>query len=212
MKFKVGDKVKVRSWGSMEAEFGLNYDEIDNPDYTFVKSMKKYCGKYVTISTCHRDYYDIKEDDEQYCWTDTMFEAVVGHKFKLGDEVRIIGNQAEHEFDIDAIVTITDINNNDDTCTYLCVDNGNIEWWASEEDIELVGKQSDKEPVVYQYLIVNTLSGIMFTTEDENEQYLFTKKQVIEHLNNDIAYPSQWTIVSADKTFNVNSIMEEEVK
>lgn len=70
-----------------------------------------------------------------------MFEDVVGHKFKVGDEVRIIGNQASHEFDIDAIVTITDINNNDDTCTYLCVDNANenIEWWASEEDIELVG-------------------------------------------------------------------------
>ena len=209
MKFKVGDKVKVRSWGSMEAEFGLNYGEIDNPDYPFVEDMKRYCGKYVTISGCHRNYYNIKEDDEQYSWTDTMFEAVVGHKFKLGDEVRIIGNQASHEFDIGAIVTITNINRNDDTCTYLCVDNGNIEWWASEEDIELVGKQSDKEPVVYQYLIVNTLSGIMFTTEDENEQYLFTKKQVIEHLNNDIAYPSQWTVVSVNETFNVESIMKE---
>ena len=209
MKFKVGDKVKVRSWGSMEAEFGLDYNAIDNPGYCFVKSMKKYCGKYVTISGCHRNYYNIKEDDEQYSWTDTMFEAVVGHKFKLGDEVHIIGNQASHEFDIGAIVTITNINNNDDTCTYLCVDNGNIEWWASEEDIELVGKQSDKEPVVYQYLIVNTLSGIMFTSEDEDEQYLFTKEQVVEHLNDDIAYPSQWTVVSVNETFNVESIMKE---
>ena len=212
MKFKVGDKVKVRSWESMAAEFGLDGEDIDNPDYCFVRDMKQYCGKCVTISRCHNDYYDIEEDGRQWSWDDTMFENVVGHKFKVGDKVRIIGNTASHEFDIDAIVTITDIDNNDDACTYLCVDNGNIEWWASEEDIELVGKQSDKEPVVYQYLIVNTLSGIMFTVEDENEQYLFTKKQVIEHLNNDIAYPSQWTIVSVNETFNVNSIMEEEVK
>ena len=209
MKFKVGDKVKVRSWESMEAEFGLNYGEIDNPDYHFVKSMKKYCGKYVTISGCHRNYYNIKEDNERYSWTNTMFENVVGHKFKVGDKVRIIGNTASHEFTNGDIVVVTKINRYDDTCTYLCADNGNIEWWASEEDIELVGKQSDKEPVVYQYLIVNTLSGIMFTSEDEDEQYLFTKEQVIEHLNNAIAYPSQWTVVSVNETFNVESIMKE---
>ena len=52
----------------------------------------------------------------------------------------------------------------------------------------------------------------MFTSEDEDEQYLFTKEQVIEHLNNDIAYPSQWTVVPVNETFNVESIMEEEVK
>ena len=88
MKFKLGDKVKVRSWGSMEAEFVLNYGEIDNPDYPFVEDMKRYCGKYVTISGCHRNYYNIKEDNEQYSWTVTMFEDVVGHKFKVGDIVK----------------------------------------------------------------------------------------------------------------------------
>lgn len=127
-------------------------------------------------------------------------------KFKIEDKVRIIGSKADHQFNIGDDAIIIEIDENDDIRTYLCtgINNGVNVWWVAEEDIELV--------VVYQYLIVNTLSGVMFTTEDENEQYLFTKKQVIEHLNNDIAYPSQWTIVSADKTFNVNSIMEEEVK
>ena len=208
MKFKVGDKVKVRSWESMEAEFGLDYNAIDNPGHYFVEDMKRYCGKYVTISDCHRNYYNIKEDNERYSWTNTMFENVVGHKFKVGDKVRIIGNTASHEFTNGDIVVVTKINRNDDTCTYLCLDTNNedIEWWASEEDIELVGSD---EPVVYQYLIVNTLSGIMFTSEDEDEQYLFTKEQVIEHLNNAIAYPSQWTVVSVNETFNVESIMKE---
>ena len=208
MKFKVGDKVKVRSWESMVAEFGLDGEDIDNPDYCFVRDMKQYCGKCVTISRCPNDYYDIEEDGGQWSWDDTMFENVVGHKFKVGDKVRIIGNTASHEFTNGDIVVVTKINRNDDTCTYLCLDTNNedIEWWASEEDIELV---EQGESVVYQCLVVNTLSGIMFTSEDEDEQYLFTKEQVIEHLNNDIAYPSQWTVVSADKIFNVESILKE---
>ena len=154
MKYKVGDKVKVRSWESMEAEFGLNCDAIDNPGYCFVESMKQYCGKCVTISRCHNDYYDIEEDECQWSWDDTMFE--------------------------------------------------------DEEDIELVSSDESvdsSDPVMHQYLIVNILSGIMFTVEDE--QYLFTKEQVIEHLNNDIAYPSQWTVVSVNETFNVESILKE---
>ena len=127
-------------------------------------------------------------------------------KFKIGNKVRIIGSTANHQFNIGDDAIIIKIDENDDIYTYLCagVNDGAYVWWVAEDDIELA--------VVYQYLIVNILSGIMFTSEDENEQYLFTKKQVVEHLNNDIAYPSQWTIVSADKTFNVNSIMEEEVK
>ena len=127
-------------------------------------------------------------------------------KFKIGDEVRIIANtngDSGHDFNLGTVVTITDIDRDSKCFPYECADDTH-NWWVAEEDIEPV--------VVYQYLIVNTLSGIMFTTEDEDEQYLFTKEQVIEHLNNDIAYPSQWTIVSADKTFNVSSIMEEEVK
>ena len=130
-------------------------------------------------------------------------------KFKIGNKVRIIGNTASHGFNNGDVAVVTKINRDDDTFTYLCVDTNNEDngWWASEEDIELVGKQSDKEPVVYQYLIVNILSGIMFTVEDE--QYLFTKEQVIEHLNNDIAYPSQWTVVSVNETFNIESIMKE---
>ena len=127
-------------------------------------------------------------------------------KYKVGDKVRIVANtngDDGHDFNIGTVVTIIDTNRASKHFSYACEDDTH-NWWVSGEDIE--------PAVVYQYLIVNTLSGIMFTTEDENEQYLFTKKQVIEHLNNDIAYPSQWTIVSADKIFNVNSIMEEEVK
>lgn len=124
-------------------------------------------------------------------------------KYKIEDKVRIIGSKANHQFNIGDDAIIIGIDENDDISTYLCasVNNGADVWWVAEDDIE--------PAVVYQYLIINILSGIMFTSEDEDEQYLFTKEQVVEHLNNDIAYPSQWTVVSVNETFNVESIMKE---
>ena len=66
MKYKVGDKVRVRSDLEESETYG---------DQTFVKQMEKYKGKLVTISEEHPRFYYIKEDkDENWCWTDEMFE------------------------------------------------------------------------------------------------------------------------------------------
>jgi hypothetical protein len=68
MKYKVGDKVRVRSDLEESETYG---------DQTFVKQMEKYKGKLVTISEEHPRFYYIKEDkDENWCWTDEMFEPV----------------------------------------------------------------------------------------------------------------------------------------
>ena len=72
MKYKVGDKVRVRSDLEESETYG---------DQTFVKQMEKYKGKLVTISETiseeHPRFYYIKEDkDENWCWTDEMFEPV----------------------------------------------------------------------------------------------------------------------------------------
>ena len=37
MKFKVGDRVKVRSWDAMEEEFGLDDGNINNTGYCFTE-------------------------------------------------------------------------------------------------------------------------------------------------------------------------------
>ena len=50
MKYKVGDKVKVRTWEDMEKEFGLNQNGYIDCDAAFVTDMKEYCGKIVTIA------------------------------------------------------------------------------------------------------------------------------------------------------------------
>lgn len=88
MKFKVGDKVRVRSWEDMEKEFGLNENGNIDTEVVFVTDMKKYCGKIVEIvddekltrtyanmtSEIVEYFYKIREDNVEWCWTDEMFE------------------------------------------------------------------------------------------------------------------------------------------
>lgn len=67
MKFKVGDKVRVRK--DLEA-----YEEYGNFDFS--ESMEKYKGKIVTIKAINSDSYFIGEDNGDYYWTDEMFEGL----------------------------------------------------------------------------------------------------------------------------------------
>ena len=79
MKYKVGDKVRVRQWDDMVKEFGFFDDlkkDIDILGCLFTNNMKKFCGSVVTISNIASDNsrYLIKEDDQNWYWTDDMFE------------------------------------------------------------------------------------------------------------------------------------------
>lgn len=75
MKFKVGDRVRVRK--------GL----VDGQEYDgqkFMGDMKKFIGEIVTIESVYSDYYHIKEENNEYnsClwswrWTDNMFESKI---------------------------------------------------------------------------------------------------------------------------------------
>lgn len=65
MKYKVGDKVKVRS----DLRVGKRYGE-----HTFVHDMFKFMGKIVTIKSVWEQGYRIEED--AYWWTDEMLEPV----------------------------------------------------------------------------------------------------------------------------------------
>lgn len=68
MKYKVGDKVRIRRDLMIFERYGSQ---------TFVKQMEKYKGMPATISEVFSDtYYYIKEDKgENWNWTDEMFEA-----------------------------------------------------------------------------------------------------------------------------------------
>ncbi len=91
MKYKIGDKVRIKTWEQMEKEFGLSkYSEgrIDNPDkncrfiYFMEKELnEKFHDRVITIKEIKNDlalvckYYRIKEID--YYWTDNMIECLV---------------------------------------------------------------------------------------------------------------------------------------
>lgn len=91
MKYKVGDKVRVRQWDDMAKEFGESFGSIDIPHFYFSRNMEKYCGEVVTIEKADTCSYHIKEDEEHWYWTDDMFEP---HKVTLARQADFIDKEA----------------------------------------------------------------------------------------------------------------------
>lgn len=78
MKYKVGDKVKVRS--------DLKTSELYGSLCVLDEMIKK---KTVTIASVHDGYYKVVEDD--YEWTDEMFEGLVEEELTAEEATRILG-------------------------------------------------------------------------------------------------------------------------
>ena len=74
MKYKVGDKVRVRK----DLIYGNIYD-----GYTVLADMLGYGGKEVTIAAVHPDHYHIKENHGIRLWTDKMFESACAEKIVI---------------------------------------------------------------------------------------------------------------------------------
>lgn len=84
MKYKVGDKVKVR-------KDLKNYELVGC--YLFTKEMGTYRGKNVTIRNVSRDGYEIEEDNGAYQWIDEMLEPV--EELTAEELAKIISNICE---------------------------------------------------------------------------------------------------------------------
>ncbi len=66
MKYKVGDKVRVRKDLVVGYDYGLA---------SFIEKMKPFIGE-VTISKVIDGCYEILEDDGDYAWSEEMFEGL----------------------------------------------------------------------------------------------------------------------------------------
>lgn len=82
MKYKVGDKVKVRS----DLKLSVLYDGLCTTEEMIEK-------KIVTIASIHGCYYEIEEDD--YDWTDEMFEGLAEDELTAEELAKTIGNICE---------------------------------------------------------------------------------------------------------------------
>ena len=81
-KYKIGDRVRFKSldWYNENKD---EYGNIDiNHDFTFYADRRKYCGKVVTISEVFDIGYSVKEDNDEYYWTDEMIEGLVEEETK----------------------------------------------------------------------------------------------------------------------------------
>lgn len=73
MIYEIGDKVYVKSIDWYNANKDI-YGNVNVSKSFFIPSMKKYCGKMLTITEVLDSHYKVAEDGGEFYWTDDMFE------------------------------------------------------------------------------------------------------------------------------------------
>ena len=73
--YQIGDRVTIRQWDDMAAEFGLDvYGDIKVPKAYFTESMRKYCGQTLPIVHVNR-YPSPKFDSYFFDGTSVVFSS-----------------------------------------------------------------------------------------------------------------------------------------
>jgi hypothetical protein len=109
-KFKVGDRVEIKSWEEMEKEFGLIFGEI-NCRCHFTPTMKYLCGRTATIKTIS-EYKRIEldnwsnNDNTNWNYSTDMIKRVQPKQFTKSDlkERNVVKFRNGEEAAYDAIV------------------------------------------------------------------------------------------------------------
>ena len=75
MKYKIGDKVKIKSlewYNKMKGPAGFIY--LNDFGILFMEEMNVFCGKTATVVSNSGEQYQIDIDKNRWCWKDWMFE------------------------------------------------------------------------------------------------------------------------------------------
>ena len=101
MKYKVGDKVRIKSFDWHNQMLAIPSKIVGVGDFAavkcgahiFTKAMCKFCGRVMTIQAIGIDFYLMEEDNLGYEFTDEMIEGLAEEetepKFKVGDKIRL---------------------------------------------------------------------------------------------------------------------------
>ena len=86
MKYKVGDKVRIKSIDWYNENKTSDFADIDCGEMPFMNYMTEFCNKIVTILNVNYEdgFYEIKEDNTENGWTDDMIEGLVEGETKFG--------------------------------------------------------------------------------------------------------------------------------
>jgi hypothetical protein len=98
MKYKNGDKVKIKSYQWYNDNKDCHGD-VYNCKKIFNSTMSMYCGKEMTIEEVDEEgqFYYLYEDIEAYKWTDDMFDD----DWELQQVVTKIVKECSHDMDDD---------------------------------------------------------------------------------------------------------------
>lgn len=108
MKFKIGDRVQIKTWKEMKKEYGLDKDGDITPNdggCGFVRSMRFLCGAFATVESVNK-YGEIKlkdfipENKSKWKWAFNFDEFMLKpakdeKKYRVGDKVQYNGSTYE---------------------------------------------------------------------------------------------------------------------
>ena len=90
-KYKVGDKVRIKSIDWYNENKSKSHGTVACGSKYFDYDMREWCGKTMTILAAYQTYYIMQEDGTKDLWTDEMIECKVEEetktKFKVGDKI-----------------------------------------------------------------------------------------------------------------------------
>lgn len=97
MKYKVGDKVRIRKDLKVNVQYGST---------VFTSLMCKHKGEETIITKVLSNFYSLEVDDEMWAWSEEMLEPITECDFKVGDKV--IFNPSENN-KLTGVFTVSEI-------------------------------------------------------------------------------------------------------
>lgn len=172
MKYKVGDKVRLRN--------DLKIDEIYG-GVTFLDSMEKVKDKILTIADCYSNessnFYEVVGD--KFWYSEEMFEGVIGTNFdKVKEELALQDIQKDNTAQFTLCSVIHKVKNERDCTDRSCSEC--VRWleaeYKPEFKLEVVLTEAEK------VILKNVDSSYKYIARDKNGSlYIFNEKPIKEY-------------------------------